>query len=218
MIILYSLFSIILNCIIIPFQIYDCYISSTIDLFYGLFICFNFINIIQNILIIKYISQYALHSVKSILVDFFSIFFTFIFLLKLNSYSYSSTSIVIVYLSIFKMIIDLTSILHNSFIELKHNVASSRILPAEKENILNIISTVENVKRSDKCKECVNCAICLNCFYCEENGEVRITFCKHLYHSNCLTEFVKYEKLKLNDELNILKELKCPLCKTILFK
>ena len=215
MIILYSLFSIILNCIIIPFQIYDSYISS-IDLFYGLLISFNFINIIQNILIIKHVSDYTLYAVKTVFVDFLSIFITCIFLLKMKSYSYSSLSIVIVYLSIFKIGNDIISILYTSFIELKSNIASSRILPAERENILNIISTVENVKRSEECKECVNCAICLNCFYCEENGEVRITFCKHLYHSNCLTEFIQYEKLK--DELNILKELKCPLCKSILFK
>ena len=218
MIILYSLFSIILNCIIIPFQIYDSYISSTIDLFYGLLITFNFINIIQNILIIKYVSDYTLYAIKTVFVDFFSIFITCIFLLKINSYSYSSLSIVIVYLSIFKIVNDIISILYTSFIELKHNVASSRILPAERENILNIISTVENIKRSDNCNDCINCSICLNCFYCEENGEIRITFCKHLYHSNCLTEFVQHEKLKLNDDLNILKELKCPLCKSVLFK
>ena len=217
MIILYSLFSIILNCIIIPFQIYDSYISS-IDLFYGLLISFNFINIIQNILIIKHVSDYTLYAVKTVFVDFLSIFITCIFLLKMKSYSYSSLSIVIVYLSIFKIGNDIISILYTSFIELKSNIASSRILPAERENILNIISTVENVKRSEECKECVNCAICLNCFYCEENGEVRITFCKHLYHSNCLTEFVQHEKLKIGDDLNILKELKCPLCKSILFK
>jgi len=217
MIILYSLFSIILNCIIIPFQIYDSYISS-IDLFYGLLISFNFINIIQNILIIKHVSDYTLYAVKTVFVDFLSIFITCIFLLKMKSYSYSSLSIVIVYLSIFKIGNDIISILYTSFIELKSNIASSRILPAERENILNIISTVENVKRSEECKECVNCAICLNCFYCEENGEVRITFCKHLYHSNCLTEFVQHEKLKIDDDLNILKELKCPLCKSILFK
>ena len=217
MIILYSLFSIILNCIIIPFQIYDSYISS-IDLFYGLLISFNFINIIQNILIIKHVSDYTLYAVKTVFVDFLSIFITCIFLLKMKSYSYSSLSIVIVYLSIFKIGNDIISILYTSFIELKSNIASSRILPVERENILNIISTVENVKRSEECKECVNCAICLNCFYCEENGEVRITFCKHLYHSNCLTEFVQHEKLKIDDDLNILKELKCPLCKSILFK
>jgi hypothetical protein len=218
MIILYSLFSIILNCIIIPCQIYNIYISSTLNTFYIIFICFNFMNVVQNVLIIKHASNHILYAIKTLFVDMFSIFITGIFLLKNSSYDYSSTSTIVTYISIFKIINDMFSSLYNTFREFKCNVASSRILPAEKENILNIISTVENIKISDKCDDCINCAICLNCFYCEENGEVRITFCKHLYHSNCLTEFVQHEKLKLGDDLNILKELKCPLCKSILFK
>jgi hypothetical protein len=216
MIILYSLFSIILNTIIIPCQIYNIYTSSDLNTFYILFICFNFMNVVQNILIIKHASNHVLYSIKTLFVDMFSIFITGILLIKNSSYDYSSSSTIVTYVSIFKIINDIFSSLYNTFREFKCNVASSRILPADRENILNLISNVEEVRLVENCKECINCAICLNCFYCEENGEVRITFCKHLYHSNCLTEFIQYEKLK--DELNILKELKCPLCKSILFK
>ncbi len=174
-------------------------------------------NVIQNILIIKYVSQHNLYSIKTILVDFFSISITFIFLLK-NSYSYSSSNTIITYVSIFKMINDIFSSLYNSFKEFKYNISSSRILLSERQNILNLISKTEKVKKIKECDDCINCVICLNCFYCEENGEVRITFCKHLYHLNCLTEFVECEKLKFTEDINLLKELKCPLCKNLLWK
>jgi len=220
MIILYSLFSIILNSIIIPFQIYYSYISNTYHSLFLLIIIFNFINIIQNILIIKYRNIYNLYGIKSIFVDFFSIFINLIYLIKSKSYTYDDIYMIIGYLTIFKIPNEVCSILYNSMKELKSNIAASRIYPLDNTSLLKYISKGYTINKIEKCKECNLCSICLSCFYCEKNGDISITFCNHLYHNSCLIELINHESVKTNTNLdiNLLKEITCPLCKNHLYK
>lgn len=194
-------------------QLYDISLFNTIENLYVLLIICCIINTIENILIIKYSSRYVLYDIKTIFVDSLSIFFLVIYFIKIESFMYSFYSVVIRYLSIVKIIIEIISILYNSFRDFKHRLVSSHILPVNNIDIVNIVSKKHTIIKTDECIECNKCAICLDCFYCGEDKDINITICKHLYHYKCLKEFIKY---KITG--NTYKEIRCILCQQIIYK
>ena len=54
------------------------------------------------------------------------------------------------------------------------------------------------------------CPICYERL--DENGEIRVTHCMHMFHRPCLRQWVKMKKKQY------MRQVPCPMCRTILQK
>ena len=69
----------------------------------------------------------------------------------------------------------------------------------EKNNEINVIKNLNSNSKLHLCKKEVECSICLQKI--KINDIVRITSCKHQFHSNCIDRWLEEKPF-------------CPLCKT----